>query len=189
VKFFVEFQVARCRVYVNTTLRQTLRRFVVTYVDDKTIDYFATEFKKISDLDLIRDRAKRTITLSQSPYASHIGAKHSKSDGNTVPMRPTFDVYAKGDGSNQPIHEEIDRFQYLADHNRPDMLASVSIMGSGTANPHDEHVKGGRTFAEYIAISYDVRLTLGGEPESIYSNSVMPRISRSVIVSRGSQQF
>jgi hypothetical protein len=72
----------------------------------KTIDYFATEFKKISDLgeirrfigiDLIRNRAKRTITLSQPPYA-----KHSKSDGNTgskkpkkdpsIPMKPTFDV-------------------------------------------------------------------------------------------------
>jgi hypothetical protein len=38
-------------------------------------------------------------------------------------------------------------------------------MSSGTANPHDEHVKGVRTFAEYIATSYDVGLTLGGEPE------------------------
>jgi hypothetical protein len=95
----------------------------------KTIDYFATEFKKISDLgevcrfigiDLIRDRAKRTITLSQSPYASQIGAKHSKSDGNTgskkqkkdstVPMKPTFDVYAKGGGSYQPTHEEVGPF-------------------------------------------------------------------------------
>jgi hypothetical protein len=38
------------------------------------------------------------------------------------------------------------------------MLASVSITGSGTANPHDEHVKGVRT-------SHDVGLTLGGEPE------------------------
>jgi hypothetical protein len=92
-----------------------------------------TEFKKISDLgeinrfvgiDLIRDSAKRTIKLSQSPYASQIGAKHSKSDVNTgskkprkdptVPMKPTFDVNAKGDGSNQPIHEEIGQFRYLA---------------------------------------------------------------------------
>jgi hypothetical protein len=95
----------------------------------KTIDYFATEFKKISDLgeisrfigiDLIRDRARRIITLSQSPYASQIGAKHSKSYENigskkpkkdpTVPMEPTFDLYAKEDGSNQPIHEEIGQF-------------------------------------------------------------------------------
>jgi hypothetical protein len=30
------------------------------------------------------------------------------------------------------------------------------MIGSGTANPHDEHVKGVRTFAEYIATSYDV---------------------------------
>jgi hypothetical protein len=98
--------------------------FVVTYVDDifvirnspdeirKTIDYFATEFKKISDLgeisrfigiNLIRDRAKRTITLSQASYASQIGAENSKSEGNsgskkpkkdpTVPMKATFDVY------------------------------------------------------------------------------------------------
>jgi hypothetical protein len=150
----------------------------------KTIDYFATEFKKISDLgkinrvigiDLIRDRVKHTITLSQSPYASQIGAKHSKSDRNsgskkpkkdpTVPMKPTFDVSAKVDGSNQPIHEEIGQFRYLVDHTRPDLLASVSIMGSGTANPHDEHVKDVRTFAEYIAISHDIGLTLGGEPE------------------------
>jgi hypothetical protein len=55
----------------------------------KTIDYFATEFKKIFDLgeisrfidiNLVRDRARRTITLSQSAYASQIGAKHSKTD-------------------------------------------------------------------------------------------------------------
>jgi hypothetical protein len=38
-------------------------------------------------------------------------------------------------------------------------------MGSGTANLHDEHVKGVRTFAEYIAISHDVGLTLGVEAE------------------------
>jgi hypothetical protein len=55
-------------------------------------------------------------------------------------MEPTFDLYAKEDGSNQPIHEEIGQFWYVADHTRPDLLASVSIMGSGTANPNDEHV-------------------------------------------------
>jgi hypothetical protein len=50
---------------------------------------------------------------------------------------------------------------------RPDLLASVSIntLGSGTAYPHDEHVKGVLTFAEYIATSHDVGSTLGGEPE------------------------
>jgi hypothetical protein len=109
-------------------IKTNAKTFVVTYVDDvivtgnspdeirKTIDYFATEFTKISDLgkvkcfigiDLIRDRAKRTITLPQSQYASQIGPKHSKSDGNagskklkkdpTVPIKPTFDVHTKGD--------------------------------------------------------------------------------------------
>jgi hypothetical protein len=68
---------------------------------------------------------------------------------STVPMKPSFDVNAKGDGSNQPVREKIGQFGYLTDHTRPDLLASVSIMGSGTANPHDEHVKGVRTFAEY----------------------------------------
>jgi hypothetical protein len=78
-------------VYVKHDIETNAKTFVVTYVDDvivtgnspdeirKTFDYFATEFKKISDLgeinrfigiDLIRDRAKRTITLSHSPYAS-----------------------------------------------------------------------------------------------------------------------
>jgi hypothetical protein len=38
-------------------------------------------------------------------------------------------------------------------------------MGSGAANPHNEHVKSVRTFADYIATSHDVGLTLGGEPE------------------------
>jgi hypothetical protein len=143
----------------------------------KTIYYFTTEFKKISDLeevsrfigiDLIRDRAKRTITLSQSQSAYHY-AKHSKSDGNTGSKKPkkdpTFDVNAKGYGSNQRIHKEIGQFRYLDEHTRPDLLTPVSIMGSGTANPHDEHVKSVRTFAEYIATSHDVGLTLDGEPE------------------------
>jgi hypothetical protein len=145
-------------VYVKHDIETNAKKFVVNYVDDKvvtgnspdeirkTIDYFATESKKICDLgeiscfigiDLIRDRAKRTITLSQSPYASQIGAKHSKRDGNTgskkpqkdptIPMKPSFDVNAKGNDSNQPMHEEIGRFRYLADHTRPDLLASVSI--------------------------------------------------------------
>jgi hypothetical protein len=48
----------------------------------------------------------------------------------------------KGDGSKQPFYEEIGPFRYLADHTRPDMLAFVNIVGSGTANPHDEHVEG-----------------------------------------------
>jgi hypothetical protein len=92
------------------------------------------------------------------------GSKKPRKDP-TVPMKPSFDVNAKGDGSNQPIHDEIGPFRYLADHTRPDLLASVSIRGSGTANPHDEHVKGVSTFAEYIATSHDVGLTLDGEPE------------------------
>jgi hypothetical protein len=65
----------------------------------------------------------------------------------------------KGYGSNQYIDEEIGHFRFLADHTRPDLLDSFSIMGSGTANPHDEHVKGVRAFAEYIATSHDVGLT------------------------------
>jgi hypothetical protein len=81
-------------------------------------------------------------------------------------MKPTFDVYAKGGGSYQPTHEEVGPFWYLIDHTKPDLLASVSIMGSGTANPHDEHINGVRTFAEYIATSHDVGLTFGGEPEA-----------------------
>jgi hypothetical protein len=126
---------------IKHDIETNAKTFVVTYVDDivvtgnspdeirKTIEYFATDFKKISDvgeisrfigIDLIRDRATRIITLSQSPYVSQIGAKHSKSDENTgsknpkkdstVPMKSTFDVYEKGDGSNQPIHEEIGQF-------------------------------------------------------------------------------
>jgi hypothetical protein len=43
-------------------------------------------------------------------------------------MKPSFDVNAKGDGSNQPIYEEVSQFRYLADHTRPDLLASVSII-------------------------------------------------------------
>jgi hypothetical protein len=112
----------------------------------KPIDYFATEFKKISDfgeinrfigINLIRDRAKRTITLSQSPYASQIGAKHSKVNVNTgskkskkdptVPIKPTFDFNAKGDGSNQPIRKKICQFRYLADHTRPDLLLFLPV--------------------------------------------------------------
>jgi hypothetical protein len=65
-------------------------------------------------------------------------------------MKPIFDVNAKGDGSNQPIYEEIGRFRYLADHTRLDLLASVSIMGSSIANPHDERVKGVHTFEVYL---------------------------------------
>jgi hypothetical protein len=61
--------------------------------------------------------------------------------------------------------KKIGQCRYVADHTRPDLLASVSNMGSGTANPHDKHVKGVHTFAEYIATSHDVGLTLGGEPE------------------------
>jgi hypothetical protein len=45
------------------------------------------------------------------------------------------------------------------------MLVSVSTMGSSTANPHNEGVTGVHTFAECIATSHDVGLTLGGEPE------------------------
>jgi hypothetical protein len=65
-------------------------------------------------------------------------------------MKSTFD--ANGDGSNQPIHEEIGQFRNLADHTRPDLLASVSIMGSGTPNRHDEHVKGVRILWSILLI-------------------------------------
>jgi hypothetical protein len=95
-------------------------------------------------------------------------------------MKPTFDVHAKGDGSNQPIHEEIGQCRYLADHTRPDLLASVSIMGSVTLMMS--------TFAEYIAASHDVGFILDGEPEvDLFGFSRSIRFSRKVIVSRGSR--
>jgi hypothetical protein len=127
------------------------------------------------------------ITLFQSPELSTPRVTGIPVLRNRTKILPTFDVNAKGDGSNQPIHEEIGQFRYLADHTRPDLLASVSIMSSGTANPHDEHVKGVRTFAEYIATSHDVGLTLGGETEvDLFGFSDVSQGSRKLIVSHES---
>lgn len=103
------------------------------------------EPKKIVGIEITRNRAERTIKLSQARYIDLILAKHGLQDCNKVgmPMDPKIvlereDTDAKGDRSNS-YASLVGSLMYLAVATRPDIAYAIQRLSSFAANPGLAH--------------------------------------------------
>jgi hypothetical protein len=93
--------------------------------------------------------------------------KPRNSNLKKIPIPSTLDYNIKNDESvgNQPIDSQIGTIRFIADHTRPDILASARILGSHMANPHNIHKKVLRHLSCFLKGAREVGLTLGGNQE------------------------
>jgi hypothetical protein len=61
----------------------------------------------------------------------------------SIPLPSTLDFTEPNKiDNNNPVDSQIGSIRYLADHTRPDLLASAGILGSHVRNPSNRHIKG-----------------------------------------------
>ena len=125
-------------------------------------------------INIVRDRKKRTVTLSQhayinsilkkfslagaKPYATPIvpGASYSQNDS---PTSPAEEVRMK----NTPYREAIGSLMYAAVATRPDISYAVSTLSQFLENPGDAHWEAVKRIFRYLAGTSNLELTYGDE--------------------------
>ena len=173
--------------------------FLAVYVDDLLIFghdlQFITSFKtrlndtfKIKDLGEVstilgmqvrRDRAQRTITLSQTEYLRKIITKY-RLDPNVVysekpvPMsKSTFKTAIDGDHTLAtyiegiyPYRNALGAILYASTCSRPDISFAVSSLAGHNSNPRKLHWLALMDLLKYISDTQDLCITYGGPHKS-----------------------
>lgn len=171
--------------------------FLVVYVDDFILAAssrrYMDEIKaklaatfKMKDLgpatyvlgiQIIRDRSKRTISLSQSQYARTVAKRCGMA--NSVPTK-TLMVANKHltiddpESDNQTIHEMeingilvsyasiVGSLMYAAMGTRPDLSFTVGMLGRFSSNPKLSHWTAAKRAIRYLNTTADMVLTFNG---------------------------
>ena len=112
------------------------------------------EIKRFIGLDVIRDRHKGTLTLSQQPFCEQLIKAESTINNLKaikVPLNPYKDYRIKGTpGEFPPLYSSIGSLRFLADRTKPQLLAACSLLAKGTINPAREHVDGVKHCLRYL---------------------------------------
>jgi hypothetical protein len=125
-------------------------------------------------IKITRNRAARTISLSQSSFIDTILSRFSMADAKPYgsPMIPGI-IYSKNDSPSSP--EEATRMQrtpyrqaigslmYAAVATRPDIAFAVSILSRFLNNPGNAHWEAAKRIFRYLKSTKDYALTYGGE--------------------------
>ena len=169
---------------------------ILVYVDDisiaspykEQIAWFKTEFAqrfKIKDLgelkhilgmEIERDRAKRTLTVSQYLYVKKLLRDLSIEEDThkkaTIPMngydsiQPATDEEARIDTTEYA--RIIGTLMHLMVHTRPDIAFALGKLSQFMKDPTERHGHGVKALLRYIRSSCDRKITYGkGEPKLI----------------------
>jgi hypothetical protein len=125
-------------------------------------------------IKVTRDRAARTISLSQTSYINSILARFSLSDARPyqTPMAPSA-TYSKRDGPSNatdtahmrkvPYREAIGNLMYASVAMRPDITFAVSTLSQFLENPGEAHWEAVKRVFRYLSGTKALALTYGGE--------------------------
>ena len=125
-------------------------------------------------IKITRDRAARTISLSQTSYIDTILSRFSLSDARPyqIPMSPTISLSKQDCPSNPteeahmrkvPYREAIGSLMYAAVATRPDIAFAVSTLSQFLENPGEAHWEAVKRVFRYLAGTKELALTYGGE--------------------------
>ena len=121
-----------------------------------------------------RNRAERTISLSQTAYIDSILSRFALADAKpcTSPMVPGF-VYTKDHSPSSPeeaaqmkktpYREAIGSLMYVAVATRPDIAFAVSALSQFLSNPGRAHWEAVKRVFKYLSGTKTLELTYGGE--------------------------
>jgi hypothetical protein len=136
------------------------------------------ETKFILGVEVIRDRANRSISLSQRQYILDILERFGMSDCNSVgtPLPPGTKL-SKSMGPDSPEEVEFMRnvpylsalgaILYLATMTRPDISYAVGYLGRFSSNPGPKHWAALKHLLRYLKGSMDYKLTYSGKDASV----------------------
>jgi transposase InsO family protein len=125
-------------------------------------------------IKVTRDRAARTISLSQASYIDSIISRFSLSDARPyqIPMTPSVTLSKRDVPSNAseashmsrvPYREAIGSLMYASVATRPDITFAVSTLSQFLENPGEIHWEACKRVFRYLAGTKDLALTYGGE--------------------------
>lgn len=144
---------------------------------DKLVNELATHFKLrdlgptsfLLGIQIIRDRPKRTISLSQRQYIIDILERFKFSDCKPVstPMEPGLSLVASQSPTSPediaymhtvPYASAVGALQYLASGTRPDISYTVSVLARFNANPGIPHWLALKHLLHYLKGTTDLKL-------------------------------
>ena len=121
-------------------------------------------------LEILRDRSRRMITVSQYRYAERIIEEAIGVDGksSTYPLR-SEELASDETGTYPSINGIIGKLRYLADRTRPDLLYCLSYISRFMEKPSCEVMIELTRLVSYIKETLDYCLHLGGTaPINLY---------------------
>ena len=129
------------------------------------------EPRKIVGIEIERDRAMRTIKISQSKYIEHILRKHGLEHANAVgmPLDPGVTLEKEPTDDDQELTRSngyaslVGSLMYAAVATRPDISYAVQRLSSFTANPGLAHWTAAKRVLRYLAGTQDSGIIYGPE--------------------------
>jgi len=113
------------------------------------------EPNKIVGIEITRDRAHKTLTITQTGYIENILAKYNLQDANPVstPMDPNIKLEPGDPDQNNRSNEYaslIGSLMFLTVATRPDIAFAVNRLASFTANPKLSHWTAAKRVLRYL---------------------------------------
>jgi hypothetical protein len=165
-------------VHVDDCIFTGSSALLITEYKDKINSCYA--FKDLGPISWLlgirvtRNRAERTISLSQTTYIDSILSRFALADAKpcTSPMIPGI-VYTKDQSPNSPeeavqmkktpYREAIGSLMYVAVATRPDIAFAVSALSQFLSNPGRAHWEAVKRVFKYLSGTKTLELTYGGE--------------------------
>eukprot|EP00798_Chlamydomonas_sp_ICE-L_P019084 gene19084-biopygen27952 len=190
-----------CLVYVDDILFDGHADDVQDAVNIILNAYDATDegqARSFLGMAITRDRANRTLTLSQLAYVKDM-AKKFGFDSEYPNKKVSIPISTDNPEPGAPLSQKdagdfaslIGSLLYLANCTRPDISYAVGIMARHMRTPHFAHLKSAKHLLKYCIATHDLGLSFGsdvssglmnvvGYSDSDYTNAKLPVVDETV---------
>lgn len=117
-------------------------------------------------MDIIRDRANRTIMLAQHRLTNDLLAKYGMEEAKSlcIPLSPATKLTKEGESLDvieHPYAQLIGSLMYLSICTRPDIAQAVGALARYMANPTETHWQAAKGVLRYLAGTRDYGIMFG----------------------------
>ena len=157
----------------NLEIVQSIKRAIASHWKARDLG----EAKKFLGVIMTRDRAARTVHLSQELLIKEclheIVLEHGGNMSKCVPVTIPYDLKEKlvkahegsillNEKQKDNYHSLVGKLLYIAGHTRPDLSVSVSMLASYVSNPTEQHWNALKKVLRYCKGTLTDGLVLGG---------------------------
>lgn len=165
-----------------------LKVWIILYVDDmaiaaatkEQIEHVANQLSKtfeltpLGDVDhflglqIVRDRNRRTISLTQEPYVERVltGRNWTNLKGAATPLDPRMrydtELPELSEEERTDFLELVGSAQWIGNNTRPDIAYAANFLGRHRVKPTSQHMAQAKRMWRYICGTKKLGLTLGG---------------------------